>query len=105
MEVSYSFMYNRSLKQKLLLSFIPPVRIKRFIDNQDFKQVFKIQDHRIVVKDSVKLEDFADYEVLSQFNSDEHIYINLMEINNDYNSKFKMYFGMSLDEYEKEKLK
>lgn len=105
MEVSYSFMYSRSLKQKLLLSFIPPVRIKRFIDNQDFKQVFEIQDHHVVVKDSIKLEDFADYNVLSQFNSDEQIYINLIKINNDYNSKFKMYFGIILDDYEKEKLK
>lgn len=97
-------MYNRSLKQKLLLSFIPPVRIKRFIDNQNFKQVFKIQNHHVVVKDSIKLEDFADYNVLSQFNSDEQIYINLMEINNDYNSRFKIYFGITLDDYEKEKL-
>ena len=104
MEVNYSFMYNRSLRQKLLLSFIPPVRIKRFIDNQNFKQVFKIQNHHVVVKDSIKLEDFADYNVLSQFNSDEQIYINLMEINNDYNSRFKIYFGITLDDYEKEKL-
>ena len=104
MEVNYSFMYNRSLKQKLLLSFIPPVRIKRFIDNQNFKQVFKIQNHHVVVKDSIKFEDFADYNVLSQFNSDEQIYINLMEINNDYNSRFKIYFGITLDDYEKEKL-
>lgn len=97
-------MYNRSLKQKLLLSFIPPVRIKIFIDNQDFEQVFEIQDHHVMVKNTIKLEDFADYNVLSQFNTDEQIYINLMEINNDYNSKFKMYFGITLDDYEKEKL-
>lgn len=105
MKGSYLFMYNRSLRQKLLLSFIPPIRIKRFIDNQDFKELFEIKDKHVVVKKSIKLEDFTDYNVLSKFNNDKQIYSNLIKIDNDYNSKFKDYFDVTLDEYEKEKLK
>lgn len=97
-------MYTRNIEQRLLLSFTQAHRIRRFIDNQVFKQVFEIQDHHVVVKNSLKLKDFTEYNVLSKFYTDEEIYLKLLEIKKDYNSKFKKDFGITLDEYEKEKL-
>ncbi len=97
-------MFNRNIKQKILLSFIPPHIIQYFIDNPAYKKydnLLKVNHGHVEVINSINAKASPLYRAYVQTNGNTpKFYKSLVDTHMDYNSKFKERTGMTLEEYE-----
>lgn len=101
------FMSNRTIKQKIWLSYIPPHRIQELIDDpkhEVFNNMMIVEDNQVKVLNPKSAETDPLYRVLIGKNSnkekDEKFLSCLQDSQMDYNTRFKKHTGMTLEEYE-----